>query len=98
MGQTHLEKRQRRKDIPSDWSLENYNSLIMNTMTNIDNDVHLYSQAIFEKNYFTFDDGTWIVIVGEDAVMETCMIGLPKNYFTNNPGYTYLGKVKDVLK
>lgn len=35
---------------------------------------------------------------GEDGLMETCMMGNPNNYFKSNPGYTYLGKVKDVLK
>ena len=72
--------------------------MILNIMKDKDNDVHLYSLSRFDKRYFTFDDGTWIVMFGEDGVMETCMMGNPNNYFKNNPGYTYLGKVKDVLK
>lgn len=30
-------------------------------------------------------------------MMVTCMKGKPQNYLVNNPGYTYIGKVKDVL-
>lgn len=97
-GQSHLEKRQRRKEIPNDWNLTDYNNLIMNIITDNENDVHLYSLSIFEKRYFTLDNGTWIVMFGEDGFMETCMKGNPNNYFKNNPGYTYLGKVKDVIK
>jgi len=42
-------------------------------------------------NIFTF------FTFGEDGIMDTCMKGKPQNYFINNPGYEYLGKVKDVF-
>ncbi|MBU9720280.1 MULTISPECIES: hypothetical protein [Bacillaceae] len=96
-GESHLSKRKSRKEIPSDWTIYDYNKLIMNIMFNINNDVHLYVLSNYRKRYFTFDDGKWIVIVSEDGIMETAMVGNPQNYFKNNPGYTYLGKVKDVL-
>lgn len=97
-GQLHLSKRKRRNEIPGDWTLTDYNSLILNIMNGEENHIHLYPLTYFTKRYFTFDDGNWIVIVGEDGVMETCMKGNPENYFLNNPGYTYLGTIKDVLK
>jgi hypothetical protein len=67
-------------------------------MNDVENDIHLYFLSTFEQDFFCFDNGEWIVIVGENGVMETCMKGNPQNYFINNPGYTYLGKVKDVFK
>ncbi|HLS07538.1 hypothetical protein [Lentibacillus sp.] len=97
-GLSHLEKRKRRNDLPSDWTLKEYNIHIMNIMTDIYNDVHIYYLPGFTQNYFTFDNGKWIIIIEEDKIIETAMKGNPDNYFANNPGYAYLGKVKDVLK
>jgi len=96
-GEIHLKKRQRRKELPLKWELSEYDNFIVNIMNEIQNDVHLYYLSTFEQNYFCFDDGNWIVIVGEDGIMDTCMKGKPQNYFINNPGYEYLGKVKDVF-
>lgn len=97
-GMIHFEKRLKRKDLPKDWVLKDYNNLIMNIMTDVQSDAHLYVLSNFDKRYFCFDQEQWIVIVGEDGLMETCMRGKPHNYFINNPGYTYLGKVKDVFE
>jgi len=37
-------------------------------------------------------------MIGENGVMGTCMLGKPINYFNRNPGYVFLGTVKDVLE
>lgn len=97
-GQRHLEKRQRRNELSKEWILQDYNKLILNIMNDVDSDVHLYFLSLFEQEYFCFDNGEWIVIVGKDGVIDTCMKGKPQNYFINNPGYTYPGKVKDVFE
>lgn len=97
-GEKHLKKRQRRGEIDKSWSLADYDQHIVNIMSNKNNDVHIYWLSHFIQKDFCFDDGNWIVLCGENGVMVTCMKGNPRNYFKNNPGYTYLGKVKDVLK
>ncbi|MCA1064831.1 hypothetical protein QTG56_24805 (plasmid) [Rossellomorea sp. AcN35-11] len=97
-GRAHLDKRKRRKDLPENWSLEDYNKLIQNIINGDSNDIHLYYLETFSQRYIVFSDRVWIVIVGENTVMESCMPGNPSNYFSRNPGYFYLGKVKDVLK
>jgi hypothetical protein len=84
--------------LSEEWFLSDYNSLILNIMNDVENDIHLYFLSTFEQDFFCFDNGEWIVIGGENGVMETCMKGNPQNYFINYPGYTYLGKVKDVFK
>ncbi|SHG94079.1 hypothetical protein [Ornithinibacillus halophilus] len=59
-GKAHLEKRQRRNDLPQDWTLEDYNNHILNIMKGMDNNVHIYFLPTFKQSYFAFDDGTWI--------------------------------------
>lgn len=96
---THLEKRKRRKDIPLDWELKDYNKLILNIMNGKENDIHLYHLKTFEQEYFVFNDGYWIIIIGEDSVIETAFLSKNIiNYLSLNKGYKYLGKVKEVLE
>ena len=98
-GKHHLEKRKKRNEIPQDWTLNDYNGLILNTMNNMGNDVHLYYLQRFTQNYFTIDDGNWIVVVGEDGIMETAMWSKrSSNYLASEKGYTYLGKVKELFE
>jgi malate synthase len=97
-GKAHLKKRQRRQELSEDWTFASFNDKILNIINGFNNDVHLHYLTHFEQNYFCFSDKEWIVIIGQDHVMETAMIGKPQNYFTNKNGYIYLGKVKDVFE
>lgn len=95
----HYEKRKSRGHIPKDWEIKDYNKHIMNIMNNIENEVHLYYLKDFEQDYFVFDDGKWIVIIGANGVMESAFLSKnSKNYLLPEKGYTYLGKVKEVLE
>ncbi|MGP7817401.1 hypothetical protein [Niallia sp. 01092] len=85
--------------IPADWELKDYSNLIMNIMNNIDNDIHLYHLQTFEQEYFVFDDGYWIVIIGANRIVDTAFYcNNTKNYLHPNKGYKYLGKVREVLE
>jgi hypothetical protein len=97
-GEKHLKKRQNRGEIEDAWTLSDYDQHIVNIMSGKNNDVHIYWLNHFTQRDFCFDDGKWIVICGENGVMVTCMKGKPQNYFVYNPGYTYFGKVEDVMK
>jgi hypothetical protein len=41
-GESHLKKRQRRKELPEDWTLDNYNDKIIDIINGLNNDVHVY--------------------------------------------------------
>lgn len=94
----HLERRKKRKHIPQDWSLRDYTNQIMNILNDKENEIHLYYKEIFEQRFFVFGDGhSWIVIIGENGVMETAMIAERYHlYVSPEKGYMYLGKIKEV--
>ncbi len=96
----HLQTRKEYGHIPHDFSIEDYESVIIRIMNDNENDVFLYHLKGFKKNYFVFGDGKWIVIIGEDTIMETCfpISGEYFEYLSKKKGYEYIGKVKEVLK
>jgi hypothetical protein len=96
-GEKHLKKLQNRSEIEDSWTLADYDKHMVNIMSGKNNDVHIYWLNHFTQRDFCFDDGEWIVICGENGVMVTCMKGKPQNYFKNNRGITYFGKVKVCL-
>lgn len=95
----HLNKRKSRSHIPQDWQLNDYNMLIMNILKENENDIYRYTKQSFAQNYFVFADGKqWIVIIGEDGIMETAMIADNySRYLTPSKGYEYVGKIREVF-
>jgi len=52
----------------------------------------------FEQCYVVFSTVNWIIIIGEDGIMETAMITRsPKRYLSKEKGYTYIGTVEEVF-
>ncbi|WP_423800705.1 hypothetical protein [Neobacillus sp. SAB-20_R2A] len=94
----HLLKRKKRRHIPLDWELQDYNRLIMNILNDKENDIYIYFKEGFLQNYFIFADGNaWIVIIGEDGIIDTAMIADNYfNYLDEAKGYSYIGKIKEV--
>lgn len=96
----HLERRKRRKHIPNDFTIRYYNNLIMNILKDKENDIYIYFLEHFDQNYFVFGDGQWVVIVGENGIIETAMATKDernyKNYLSEGKGYKYIGKIKEV--
>jgi len=76
----HLRTRKEYGHIPDDFSLSDYENVILKIMNGKENDVFLYFLRGFIKDYIVFGDGEWIVIIGEDALMETCF-PISGNYF-----------------
>ncbi|WP_416293771.1 hypothetical protein ACM7Q1_23120 [Paenibacillus illinoisensis] len=96
--QKHLTKRIKKGHIPEDWTIEDYNSKITQTLKNPENDLYEYSQPDFQQKYYIFGDGEWIVMVGEDGIMETAFPpdrGYTK-YLQEEINANYIGKIKDV--
>ncbi|MFZ3589996.1 hypothetical protein ACOI1C_12125 [Bacillus sp. DJP31] len=63
------------------------------TINDKESDIFLYSVKGYKKDYIVFGDGEWIVIVGEDAMMETSfqIEGDYSKYLSMKKGYMYLG-------
>lgn len=94
----HLKKRISRRDLPLETTLHDYNNLITEIVTNSQSDIHIYHLEHFEQRYVVFSVNNWIVIIGEDKVMETAMITRsPERYLSEEKGYTYMGTVKEVF-
>ena len=68
---THLEKRKRQGQVPQNWTEEDYNNFILETVTNPEVEVYRYRLPNFQQSYFVFGLPNWVVIVGEDGIMET---------------------------
>ena len=67
----HLEKRKRQEQIPPDWTAEDYNNWIIRIVTDGSTEIYRYWLPHFQKSYLVFGLPKWIVIVGEDGIMET---------------------------
>lgn len=96
----HLEKRKRKGHIPSDFTLEDYERVILSIINNVENDVYLYYLKGFIKDYFVFGNGSWIVIIGDDSIIDTAfqIDTSYSDYLSKDKGYEYLGKIKEVLE
>jgi hypothetical protein len=96
----HLERRKKRKHIPSDFTISDYNNLILSILKSGESDIYIYFLQHFDQRYFVFGDGQWIVIVGENGIMETAMAmnneRKYKRYLDEGKGYKYMGKIKEV--
>lgn len=96
---SHLKKRIARQELAMETTLEDYNLIIVNIIHSFDNHVYIYFLESFNQRYFVFRADHWIVIIGEDLIMETAMISSnPDRYLANEKGYTYLGTIKEVLE
>lgn len=96
---SHLNKRKRRFDLPSDFTMNEYNNLIVHIITNKSSYIYLYELTTFTQLYYVFSSDDWIVIVGENTIMETAMHSSnPNSYLSQEKGYTYIGTVEEVIK
>ncbi|WOV87468.1 hypothetical protein QWT69_16710 [Sporosarcina oncorhynchi] len=94
----HLKKRISRNDLPFETTLQDYSHLITTIVVNEQSNIHIYNMKHFQQGYIVFSFNSWVVIVGEDYIMETAMITRsPDNYLSTEKGYTYIGTVKEVL-
>lgn len=94
----HLKKRISRRDLPLESTLHDYNNLITDIVTDLQSDVHIYHLEQFEQRYIVFSANHWIIIIGEDKIMETAMVTRsPERYLSKEKGYNYIGTVKEVF-
>jgi len=101
LAESHLAKRIKRKHVPPDWTMQEYDGKIRQLITDPSSQVYRYRQEGFEQDYYVFGDGDkWIAILGQDGIMETAFpLDKPsdyRNYLTIDKGNTYMGTVKEV--
>lgn len=100
-GHSHLDKRIRLKHIPSHYTLDEYNELIICIANTNANELYLYYRDHFGQKYFSIGSikERWEVIIGEDGIMETAYKITHESYTNhfNEEGYLYLGTLKEVL-
>jgi hypothetical protein len=96
----HLNKRIRRGHLPGDFTIADMNQLIRDICTFPEHETYVYYKDCFEQDYFVFGDGVyWIVIVGENGIMETLFPPDSYSWYLDPEfGYQYLGTIKEVLQ
>jgi hypothetical protein len=67
----HLEKRKKLGHIPADWTVEDYNAKIIDIVSDKRVEIYKYYLDGFNQNYYVYGLPKWIVIVGEDGIVET---------------------------
>ncbi|MBB6446719.1 hypothetical protein [Bacillus benzoevorans] len=102
-GIEHLKKRIKRHHIPEDFTMEAYERLIIDIINYKENEIYLYYLKGYEQNYYVFANPEikWLVIIGENTVMESAFKIDKKPYhvyLSESRGFTYLGTVKEVLE
>ncbi|NKQ22469.1 hypothetical protein [Brevibacillus laterosporus] len=96
----HVDKRINRGHLPKGSTVKDLNNKVKEIMSNPENEVYEYFLEHFEQKFYVFSDNEWIVIIGEDGVMETTFPpdNGPIKYLNPNKGYKKIGKVKELLK
>ncbi len=72
----HVKKRIRKGHIPDNWTVDEYNNKIHEIMDKDNLQVYEYIKnektgELFDQKYYIYGDGEWLVMVGENGVMET---------------------------
>lgn len=94
--QVHTEKRKSQRHIPDNWTDEDYNNKILDILNNTNTEIYWYYKEGFYQNFFVYGLPDWIVMIGENGVMESAYIvdrGTYNNYLTEEAGYKKLGMV-----
>lgn len=82
--------------------LKKFQLFVLVNNKDIENDVFVFGFKKFNKLYFTFASRAlnWVVIIGDDALMETAYYMDKDNHshLSLENGYTYIGKLKEVFQ
>lgn len=74
--QKHVNKRIKKGHIPENWTAADYNNKIKQVLQSDNLEVYKYTHnefigEAFDQAYNIYGDGDWIVMVGENGIMET---------------------------
>lgn len=91
----HVITRKKLGHIPDNWTAEEYNGKILDILNNDTTEVYFYHLPGFDQTYFVYGLPNWVVIIGENGVMETAFIvdRVPYNdYLATTKGYIRIDK------
>lgn len=94
----HLNKRKKQGHIPENWTLDDYNKKIQELCSKADNEVYLYYNEGFKQKYYVFGDKEWIVIIGQNKVIDTAFKVDRISYeeYIKKNGMKLLGTIKEL--
>jgi len=97
---SHLEKRKRMRHLALTASLRDYHDVISTLVRNDQNIVYLYE---FENTYYYavrgfFQGNEWLVIFGNDGIIETAFPPEDIDHYLTNRGFVLLDRISEVLK
>jgi hypothetical protein len=93
----HLEKRKSLGHVPDTWTIKDYENKIREILRDERTEIYWYYKEGFKQNFFVYGLPDWIVIVGENGVMETAFIidkTLYSDYLVEEQGYKKLGRIE----
>ena len=95
----HLHKRQRRRHLPSDASMETYNQMIRDLVHTPDGLVYHY--LVGGQHYYAargkINRSEWLVIFDAQGVLETAFPPTDMSRYLDSHGFEYVGTVEEVL-
>lgn len=98
-AEKHLAKRKSMGHVPGDFSIEDYNRLIQELVSNEGNSVYLYKFGT--DRYYgvggSIRSDKWLVIFSKDGVMETAFPPDRFEGYLEKRGFEELGKVGEVI-
>lgn len=96
----HYKKRQKLSHIPQSASLLDFNAIISDIVNNAENILYLYE--FMGHHYYAirgfFNEIEWLVIFGEDGIMETAFPPENMDSYIQKRGFVLIGPIKEIMK
>ncbi|GEM_PF-1488644 len=95
--ESHLEKRKGLGHVPDTWTIKDYENKIREILKDERTEIYRYYKEGFKQNFFVYGLPDWIVMIGENGVMETAFIidrTLYSDYLVEEQGYKKLGRIE----
>lgn len=99
-AERHLEKRKRRKHLPEEATLDDYENIIRQVLHDESAQIYLfwYENVPYVTIVTVIENNTWLVMFDLDGLMETAFVVKRPNNYLGTPDYQYVGLLSEVLK
>lgn len=97
----HLNKRKKRRHIPYDFTIDDYEGYIKSIINGIESEIYLY--YIYKEDYFVFGnkESKWVAFISENYIIDTAFLideTSYEQYLSKENGYIFLGTLREVLE
>lgn len=97
--QQHLRTRIRRRHLPNNATVADYEAIIQRTLSTNEAKVYLFS---YDEDYPTIvtllEEGHWLVMFSLAGIMETAFVVERPEAYLSKPNVRYIGTLQEVLK